>query len=116
LGASLLGKHAERARLPEGVTGPFDLTPTSLSDELDGAFEPIGLERRAVGVDVPDVQAYWHHFRGLAGTAFLILRAMEPTARQRLDAELALRLQTIHRRAGHCRLSLAWWVCTFVRR
>lgn len=116
LGASLLGKHAERARLPGGVTGPFDLTPTSLSDELGAAFEPVALVRRAVAVDIPDVQAYWHHFRALAGTAFLILGTMEPSSRQRLDAELAQRLQTLHRRAGQCRLSLAWLVCTYVKK
>lgn len=112
LGAAAIGRHAVGARLPPGTTGPFQMTPELLFEELrsSGLLES-GRASGECSLKVESLDEYWCHFRALAGTAYAIYSTLPAALQQEIDRDIERALLERRDKDGATWLGLTWWIC-----
>ncbi|MFI6225993.1 class I SAM-dependent methyltransferase [Micromonospora echinospora] len=98
LGAVAIGRVVPAARLTEGVTGPFELSPDQVGAWARSVgFGSVNWRSARYRCGVADVDAYWAEFAALAPTAYDRYVRATAAERRRVRGLLAALL---HRYAG----------------
>jgi SAM-dependent methyltransferase len=111
LGAAVIGRVIEGARLTDTVTGPFELTPARVGTWLrDAGFGAVDWQRSHCRRPIADTAAYWAEFASLAPTSYDAYRRATEPERRRVRGLLGSLLDQSRRQRGDHELDLTWWL------
>lgn len=109
-GATILGERIPSLRLPSGVSGAFDFTPSRIAELLRAAgFGEVAFSHHACDFEVHSPAHYWQLFRSLAGSAYYAFASQPAAEQEAISAEWTTRTQHL-RSGGRLRLRLCWIV------